>query len=277
MTKSQGQRRKKKQRFERAGTMVLGQARVERVSALSRPLLLRLRVVLLLLLVVTITAGALWLALDDCFYIYHADVVGANRVSPDEVFQVSGLLGLHILWVRPAEIEAHILAALPTLESARVVCRPQLPVSSAGLPVECTITIAERQPMMMWDENGQLWWIDSDGVIFPAQEMLSEGWQVRGPLPRDKDGRLDERVRVALTELWTAGVDVSSSLHYVPGRGLVFTDERGWSVIVGQGPGMAERLQVLECLVADLEARGLTPRFVDVRFFDAPYYSLTND
>ena len=40
---------------------------------------------------------------------------------------------------------------------------------------------------------------------------------------------------------------------------------------------MEERLEVLEWLAADLEARGLTPRFVDVRFVDAPYYSLTND
>ena len=70
---------------------------------------------------------------------------------------------------------------------------------------------------------------------------------------------------------------MSPPFTYVPGRGLVFTDERGWRVIVGQGPGMATRLQVLEWLAADLEARGLTPRFVDVRFSDAPYYSLTND
>jgi len=223
---------------------------------------------LLLLSLVAVAAGALWLALDDRFYIYHADVVGATRVSPDEVFRASGLPGLHILWVRPAEIEARILAALPTLESARVVC---------GLLAECTITVVERQPRVMWDEDGQLWWIDADGVIFPSQGVLSEGWLVRGPLPRDEDGRLDERVRVALTELWAIGADVSPLLYYVPGRGLVLTDERGWRVIVGQGPGMAERLQVLEWLAADLQVRGLTPRFVDVRFPDAPYYSLTNE
>jgi hypothetical protein len=40
---------------------------------------------------------------------------------------------------------------------------------------------------------------------------------------------------------------------------------------------MEQRLQLLERLVTDLERRGLTPRFVDVRFPDAPYYSLKND
>jgi len=291
MTESQRRRRKKK-RFEAAGTIVLGRTRVRRPSKIRN---LQFAICnsqfairnLLLLSLVMVAAGALWLALDDRFYIYDANVVGAVRVSPDEVLRASGLPGLHILWARPAEIEARILAALPTLESARAVCRLQPPALSAGLPVaSCIITVMERQPRVMWDENGQLWWIDADGVIFPVSPSFppvegdeggAESWLVRGPLPRDEDGRLDERMRVALAELWATGADVSPSLSYVPGRGLVLTDERGWRVIVGQGPGMDRRLQVLEWLAADLEGRGLTPRFVDVRFSDAPYYSLTND
>jgi hypothetical protein len=130
---------------------------------------------------------------------------------------------------------------------------------------------------MMWEEEGQLWWVDVDGIVFPAQGMLSESWLVRGPLPRGEGGRLDEDVHIALTELWSIGADMAQLLYYVPDRGLTFTDERGWRVILGQGPGMAERLRVLELLTADLEARGLMPRFIDVRFSDAPYYSLTND
>ena len=277
MTKSRKQgRRKKKRRFETAGTLILGRARVGRSSKIrhSRFAIRHL----LILSLVTMAAGALWLALDDRFYVYHVNVVGAVRVSPDEVFRASGLPGLHILWARSAEIEARVLTALPTLESARAVCGLQPPAPGAGLPAAlCTITVVERQPRVMWDEDGQLWWIDDAGVIFSAQGTLPEGWLVRGPLPRDDDGRLDERVRIGLAELWTSGADVSPPFTYVPGRGLVFTDERGWRVIVGQGPGMAVRLQVLEWLAADLEARGLTPRFVDVRFSDAPYYSLTND
>jgi len=275
MTKSQKRRRKKTQRFETAGTLVLGRARMERAPSAPGSLSRWLRTTLLLSLVV-VAAGALWLALDARFYIYHVDVAGAVQVSPDEVLRASGLPGLHVLWARPAEIEAGLLAALPSLESAQVAC---------DLPAQCTIAVVERQPRVVWDEDGQLWWIDAAGVIFPgrapaeaaAQGMLPEGWLVRGSLPRGEDGLLDERVRVALTELWTAGVNLPPVLYYVPSRGLVFTDERGWRIVIGQGPGMERRLQVLEWLVADLEARGLTPRFVDVRFAGAPYYSLTND
>lgn len=222
----------------------------------------------LLVLLVAAAAGAVWLWLDDRFYVFHADVVGTARLSPEEIFQASGLQGLHILWARPAEVEARLMAAFPTIESVEVAC---------GLPAACAISVVERQPRMVWDEGGQLWWIDAQGFVFAATDALSEGWTVQGPLPRDEDERLAEDVRVALTELWASGVEVSQTLRYVPGRGLVLTDGRGWRIILGQGTGMAERLRVAEWLAADLQARGLTPRFIDARFPGAPYYSLTNE
>ena len=39
------------------------------------------------------------------------------------------------------------------------------------------------------------------------------------------------------------------------------------------GSGKTTLAKLLE---RDLQARGLTPQFVDVRFAEAPYYSLTN-
>lgn len=293
--KSRRQQRRKSKRFEAAGALVVGRARVRQAPASSHAAWRRLRGVLLLLAAV-VAVGALWLTLDERFYASHVIVVGASRSSPDEIARASGLPGLHMLWVHPAEIETRLLKVLPDLESAQVAC---------GLSARCTITVVERQPRVVWDEDGQMWWVDAEGVIFSASPSFSPGggdasslppsggdasslppdggdeggerWRVQGPLPRSEDGRLDERVRVALAELWAAGVDVPSLLAYVPGRGLTFTDERGWRVILGEGPGLAERLQVLAWLAADLEARGLTPRFVDVRFPDAPYYSLVNE
>jgi hypothetical protein len=264
MTKSRQQR---KRHFETAGAMMWSRLQMEQATAADRPAWPRARIVLLSVLG-ALAAVALWVGLDNRFYIYHPEVSGAVHIAPEEILQASGMKGLHILWARPAQIEARILAAFPNLESVDVTC---------GLPARCTIAVVERRPKTMWDEDGQLWWVDAEGVIFPAEGALAEGWLVRGPLPRDEDGRLDERVRVALAELWSSGADVAPVLQYVPSRGLLLTDARGWRVFVGQGPGMSERLQVLEWLVADLQARGTAPRFVDVRFPDAPYYSLVND
>jgi len=263
--------RSRRRRYETARAISLGRIRRRQTSV---PVWLRwFRGVSLLLLALGV-AGGLWLALDDRFYIYHADVVGAERVIPEDIFRASALPGLHILWMRPAKIEAGILSAVPSLKRAQVVCR---------LPARCVITVEEREPRVVWREAAgteagrHLWWIDADGVVFPALGGLSEGWEVRGPLPRDEDGQLEEDARVALTELISLGVNLSPVFYYEPGRGFVFVDEVGRCIVLGEGPGMEERLRVLEALIDDLEARGVVPRFVDVRFPEAPYYSLTND
>lgn len=260
-----GSRRKK--RLEMASVMVRGRVWAERTPAAPGVTRHWVRFALVSVIAVA-TAMALWVGLDDRFYVYRAEVTGVVRVAPEEVFRASGLKGLHILRVRPAQIERRILAALPALVSVDVACR---------LPAHCTIAVVERQPKIMWNENGQLWWVDDKGVVFPAEGALAEGLLVQGPLPRDENGRLDERVRVALAELWASGANIAPTLQYIPGRGLLLTDGRGWRVFVGEGPGMRRRLQILEWLAADLQARGITPRFVDVRFPEAPYYSVVND
>lgn len=222
----------------------------------------------LLAVIGTVGVGALWLTLDDRFYIRGAEVIGAVRTSPSEIVRASELRGLHILWARLQDIEARVVTALPMIEGVSSVC---------SLPAQCTITVTERQPSVMWDDGGQLWWVDSDGIVLPAEEQISEGWLVRGPLPWDEDGDLDPRVKVALAELWDVGASVLPELEYVPARGLLLVDERGWRVIVGVGEGMGERMRLLDQMADDLTGRGLTPQFVDVRFPDAPYYSLSSD
>ena len=266
--KRTGKRRGERQWFESAGALVLGRASTRRRPAASSVRSRRLRNIFTLLLA-GVGVGALWLGMDERFYIYRADVVGAVRTSPAAVFQASGLSGLHIFWAGSAGSEDRILSRLPMLEDARVECR---------LPAECTITVVERQPRVRWEEeSGLVWWIDAEGVTFDAEGPLEEGWTVRGPLPRDERGRLDETVRVALTELWATGEELASEFFYVPGRGLVFINQQGWRVILGEGAGMEQRLEVLGRLTTYLGERGFSPQFVDVRLPGAPYYSLVNE
>jgi|YNPNPStandDraft_1061719.scaffolds.fasta_scaffold00534_21 cell division septal protein FtsQ len=259
-------RRRRYRKFESVGTLILGQ-----VSAKARTSSPALRPALLLMAGI-VAALAVWMGVDDRFYIRSADVQGATRTLPAEIFRASGLQGLHLLWARPARAEQHILSSLPTLESARVKCRLRL-------PAECTILVRERQPTVAWNEGHMVWWLDAEGVIFTPSPTGGEEimWTVHGPLPRDGNGRLIESVRVALNELWASGAELPASFDYVPGRGLTFINPQGWRVIIGEGAGMEKRLAVLERLTVYLEERGLSPRFVDVRFPETPYYSLVNE
>ncbi len=226
---------------------------------------------------VVIAALALWLTMDSRFYVYEAQVVGARRLSREEIFEASGLRGLHIFWARSGSVESRILEALPALEHVEAACQ---------LPSTCRIAVVERRPQVLWDDGGELWWADEEGAVFLAEEgpeelqAMAEGsgyWTVKGPLPEDGEGRLDDEVRVALAELWKSGRDLPGAFEFAPGEGLSFVDEHGWRVTVGQGTGMARRLHVLERIATHLESRGQTPQYVDVRFPEAPYYAPQTD
>jgi hypothetical protein len=209
----------------------------------------------------------LWFAFSPPFYITSAQVVGAQRVPPQAIFAASGLQRLHILWANPRTAERRILENIPSIERARVSCQ---------LPARCVIAVTEREVMAAWEQGGVYYWVDRAGGAFPAAGPLEGEWRVSGPIPTDKRGLVVQDVLVGLEELERLGVRPGPIL-YRPGRGLVLEDPAGWRVVVGQGTGMARRLQVYLKIRAHLMAKGITPRFVDVRFPDAPYYSVTND
>ncbi len=219
-------------------------------------------------LILAVIAGlALWIALSPRFYVLNAEVVGNSRIPAGEVLAASGLERLHILWVDEREAEARILARLPSLREARVSCR---------LPARCTIAVVERDPLVAWDTGERLVWVDAAGGAFPASRPLEGRWLVVGPLPTDENGLVDREVLVGLAELERLGF-APGRIGYRPGRGLVLDDPAGWRVILGQGSGMERRLQVYALVRKHLLDRGVHPRFVDVRFPDAPYYSEVNE
>jgi len=248
---------------------MLGRAKVSQAAGPTRRWVRWVRVGICCVLALA-TGLALWLTIDDRFYILDLDVTGNTRTPDGIVCQASELAGLHILWVRSDESADRVVKSVPGIRGAEVVCR---------LPAVCTIRVIERQPRVRWidAEQGESWWVDDEGVIFPAVGEDPTGWVVRGPLPVNEDGELQEPMRAALAELWAADTVVPQPFDYVPGRGLVFVDPRGWRVVLGTGNGIMRRLQVMDLLTDNLAARGISPKYVDVRLPEAPYYSTSNE
>lgn len=254
-------RKWRQQRFEQSLPLVLGR------RAEAQPAALRPAWVLAGLGLAALVGLALWIALSPRFYVLGAEVVGASRVPPEAVFAASGLERLHILWVNEREAEARILTRLPSVERAEVSCR---------LPADCTIAVVEREPLVAWDTGEGLFWVDGAGAPSPADRPLEGRWLVVGPLPTDERGLVDGEVLVGLAELERLGL-TPGRIGYRPGRGLFLDDPAGWRVVLGQGSGMERRLEVYAMVREHLLARGIHPRFVDVRFPEAPYYSEVNE
>jgi hypothetical protein len=225
----------------------------------------KLRMIAAALLVVLIAAAA-WLGLDDRFYVMKLSVIGAARTPPLEVANTSGLVGMHIFWVNAAEAEARLLRSLPALKSARVTCQ---------LPAQCSIEVVERTPLIAWQYGQAVTWVDADGATFNARAAqpdlnlitieAAQGPALIAGQPADP-------------KVIAAAVSVAQALpgvrryRYGGAHGLEFDDERGFPVYLGLANDMRDRVMIWQALRENLIARGVQPKFVDIRYPLAPFY-----
>jgi len=220
----------------------------------------------ILLVIVLLAAVALWIWLDARWYVdaTRLQVAGASLETSRQVALAGEVLGLHGLWLQSGEIVTKVLTTVPAVVDAEADCW--------FYPAQCVIMVEERVPVLAWiTEEGNLYWVAADGMLFAAQGERPELPLVRGPLPDSV------QIPVAILE----GVDalVSQSvpldeLEYNPSRGLFWNDSEGRLVCFGTGIEMDARWHVYQRLVADFEARGLFPWIIDVRFPQAPTYSM---
>lgn len=217
--------------------------------------------------VVCVIVLGLWIGLDERFYVMAPVVVGAQTVAPERIVRASGLLGLHVLWIRSEAAESNI-ALEPGIDSATVRCE---------LPANCQIEVTETPPQITWQDGGEMWQVDALGLVTPIDSPIDGAWYVQGPLPAEDGDRLDGSVLVGLQELGAWGVDLTQGVYYTPDQGIAFADPRGWLAIVGVGRGMARRLESLEYVAAELQLRGAKPKWVDVHLPDRPFLPLRSD
>jgi hypothetical protein len=254
-------RRPRRYRFESAAPVVLGR------RAAVRPVSIPRSWVLFGVGVVAVAGLAMWFSFSSRFYVQSAEVVGVEWLLSEEVYDASELDQFHILWADADAAQARILERLPSVEQATVSCR---------LPARCTITVVESPTIATWQGGEELVWVNAVGMTVPATEPLAGAWHVNGPLPVDAEGHVDRDVVDALVDLARLGM-TPQTLDYRPGRGLVVQDGAGWRVVLGDGPGMELRLRVYARIRTYLLENDIHPRFVDVRFPQAPYYSEVNE
>jgi hypothetical protein len=60
--------------------------------------------------------------------------------------------------------------------------------------------------------------------------------------------------------------------YYRPSGGLSFIDAQGWRAYFGTGQDMQQKSAVYKAIVAELQARQLTPEYISVSNQEKPYY-----
>jgi hypothetical protein len=252
--------RKRKQVFM---TTTTGQVRLA-PTALDAATSARVISVVILFLVVLATVE---LTTNETFYVYHPAVLGNERVSSAEVIAASQLEGLHVLWLQPERVVASLRANLPELRAAFVWC---------SLPAECTIQVEERRPAFEWRQGQTRTWIDAEGMVFPARGQ-SPGLPVVGVAPNVTSllpGQLADSGLVSAMLALAGALPEVRSYRFTAEHGIEFNDPKGnWPVYLGVGPDVAARVAMWKSLSASLASRNVKPKFVDVHYANAPFYS----
>lgn len=120
------------------------------------------RWVSLLLLSLCVFALTL-IARSERFYLTYIPISGAITVSPEQIAATSELAGKHIFAVDPSAA-AEAIGSLPGVVSSTV---------SLTWPNQIYIAVAEEEPIALWQEGSNDYWITDKGSLLPAREASS--------------------------------------------------------------------------------------------------------
>ncbi len=206
----------------------------------------------------------------DIFYIRSVDVAGAEILTESEVFRFADIAEVHVFWVDPERIERNIVEASQVVADAEV---------RVGWPPNMIrIVIEEREPVLVWIQEGIPFWVDLEGrvlripqdenarpdLIRVVTENISGG-------PPTGDERINPAAIQGALQMQRLQPEISR-LRYDPVKGLGFRASGGWDAWFGTGTGMSNKLLIYEGVVRDLAGRGRVPVEVNLADIDSIYY-----
>jgi len=225
--------------------------------------------------VAALLALVIYLALSLPFFrVPNATVLGNNRLTREDIESVTGVIGQSIFTVQPDEVTARLRMNYPELLSVQV---------NVYLPNHVYITITERQPVIVWQQDGGYTWIDSTGVAFRPHGLVAGLVPVIGlavppagtpPLdnPLSAPPFIEKELVDAILAL-APNVPGDSTMVFDSSFGFGWTDTHGWKSFFGtSAKDMPLKVRVYQSLVDALIKRGTTPVFISVVYPDAPYY-----
>lgn len=208
--------------------------------------------------------------LTDLFYVRSVEVAGAEILTEAEVFRFADIAEMHVFWVDPAKVEQNIVTASQVIAAAEV---------RVGWPPNMIrIVIEEREPVLVWIQEGVSFWVDLDGRVLriPRDEaarpdlMRVVTENVTGGPPTGSERVDPDAIRGAL-QLQRLQPELRQ-LRYDPVKGLGFRAGGGWDVWFGTGTDMRNKLLIYEALARDLQTRGRVPVEINVADTEAVYY-----
>jgi hypothetical protein len=217
----------------------------------------------------------------DAFFINQILVGPTRYLTPPEIFERSGLAKMHVFWVDPAAIEAH-------LEEDASIAKADVQV---GWPPNLVqITITEREPAIIWEQSGLRVWVDVRGRVMALRRdddklirVVVENASTTPHLGKCKlmgtadvmgPGSCVDSDIVAGAIQFRALYPEVKVIVYDPDKGLGYHDGRGWVLWFGDGSDIVTKMSVYNTIVSKVlsSGTGKLPIEINVSDPDAPFY-----
>ena len=228
--------------------------------------------------VFALLATALYLAFNlPQLQVAQAQVTGNRMLTPLEINTSLNIAGKPVFLLIPSELEKRLRLSYPELLSAKV---------DITLPNTVSIQIAERQPVIRWQQGDGYTWISEDGVAFrPHGEDASlisvvalSAPPVEGLTSPDEltPAPFISAEMVQTVKGLAGHVPPGVPILYDANSGFGWEDPRGWRAYFGTSARDVElKMRVYESLVTSLTQRGIQPALINVTYPAAPYYRMS--
>ncbi len=220
------------------------------------------------------------------------EIEGLQRLSSAEVNAVLDLNNEPIFAVDIAAAKASLEKTFPEFSDIQV---------TVSLPNQVTVSLSERTPVLVWQQDGRTLLVDQEGVAFPLRgETLPADLPVvqaqdtpESALPLVLSAEaftsleavqaaqlaqqaaatslLSDEIVSAVLSL-TQNAPANTPLAFDNQRGLGWQDARGWKVYFGDAQDIEMKLNVYNSMLAQLSAQGIQPSLISVEFVHAPYF-----
>lgn len=219
------------------------------------------------LLAAGLLVGMIMLPQANLFQVKGIQIQGLEHYTESEISQAINVTGSSIFFINPNLIKDDLRLTYPGLSGISV---------KVSWPAGVLISLEERIPVLAWNWNGHVRWVDGNGVAFEPHHQGVDLIQVNSTmLPptienRFVDPRIVDTVAVLATYLPRDVALLFDTVH-----GLGWQDQRGWIVYFGFNDDDAhQKMQIYQALVEYLEGKRITPRVINVEYLDSPYFRM---
>lgn len=228
-----------------------------------------------------------------------AELSGLQNLSYQEVDSVLDVNGKSIFEVNAGQMRQELVESFPEFSSVSV---------AVTFPSTVAITVTERVPVLVWQQDGRSKLVDAEGMTFPARDGIAlnsypivaaqgnppalalpvppdsslefldlDVFAGENPLDLPVTGKAEPFLSVEMVSaiLKTAkGAPSGAVLIYDPAIGLGWKDQRGWDVYIGDVEDIEMKLSVYDAILQHLKAADTRPSLINVAYVHSPYYRL---